>query len=137
MIGQGFEDRYLTDDETRAIVRDGLASLALDGKRVLFIVPDGTRTMPMPRMFALFRELLAGRARAVDFLIALGTHQPLPVHALPVDALQEGLELLAKGLTGASGLLTVSGQLFQVGTAAFVDRIGRPVKPLLESRAHP
>ena len=70
MIGQGFEDRYLTDDETRAIVRDGLASLALDGRRVLFIIPDGTRTMPMPRMFALFRELLAGRARAVDFLIA-------------------------------------------------------------------
>ena len=51
MIGQGFEDRYLTDDETRAIVRDGLASLALDGKRVLFLIPDGTRTMPMPEMF--------------------------------------------------------------------------------------
>jgi nickel-dependent lactate racemase len=82
MIGQGFEDRYLTDDETRAIVRDGLASLALDGKRVLFLIPDGTRTMPMPRMFALFRELLTGRARAVDFLIALGTHQPMDDAAL-------------------------------------------------------
>src|SRR5512145_3044852 len=82
MIGQGFADRYLTDDETCAIVRDGLASLALDGKRVLFIIPDGTRTMPMPRMFALFRELLAGRARAVDYLIALGTHQPMDDAAL-------------------------------------------------------
>ena len=82
MIGHGFEDRYLTDDETRAIVRDGLASLALDGKRVLFLVPDGTRTMPMPRMFALFREMLAGKARAVDFLIALGTHQPMDDAAL-------------------------------------------------------
>jgi len=82
MIGQGFEDRYLTDDETRAIVRDGLTSLALDGKRVLFLIPDGTRTMPMPRMFALFRELLAGKARAVDFLIALGTHQPMDDAAL-------------------------------------------------------
>jgi len=77
MIGQGHADRFLTADETRAIVRAGLDSLRPDGKRFLFIVPDGTRTMPMPALFALFREALAGRARQVDFLVALGTHQPM------------------------------------------------------------
>jgi nickel-dependent lactate racemase len=81
-LGTGAPDRFLTDAETRAIVRDGLASLALDGKRVLFIIPDGTRTMPMPRMFALFREFLAGKAAAIDFLVALGTHQPMDDAAL-------------------------------------------------------
>jgi nickel-dependent lactate racemase len=49
---------------------------------VLFIIPDGTRTMPMPRMFALFREMLGGRAKQVDFLVALGTHQPMSDEAL-------------------------------------------------------
>jgi nickel-dependent lactate racemase len=81
-IGAGHADRFLTDGETGAIVREALASIAPDGKRLLFIIPDGTRTMPMPRMFALLREHLAGRAKAVDFLVALGTHQPMSDGAL-------------------------------------------------------
>ena len=82
MIGSGRTDGYLTDDETRAIVRDALASLPVDGKRVLFIIPDGTRTMPMPMLFGLFQELLGGRVAALDFLVALGTHQPMDDAAL-------------------------------------------------------
>ncbi len=70
-------DRYLTDDEVREIVREGLGTLAVDGKRVLILIPDGTRTMPMPLMFDLFQELLAPRAAALDYLVALGTHQPM------------------------------------------------------------
>jgi nickel-dependent lactate racemase len=77
MIGQGHADRFLTPDATRAIVHEGLESLRPDGKRLLFIIPDGTRTMPMPTLFALFREALGGRAKQVDFLVALGTHQPM------------------------------------------------------------
>jgi len=77
MDGSGFTDRYLTTTEVRAIVHSGLDSLALAGKRVLFIIPDGTRTMPMPLMFELVREALAGKAAAVDYLVALGTHQPM------------------------------------------------------------
>jgi nickel-dependent lactate racemase len=82
MIGQGHRDRFLAPDDVRAIVRAGLDSLAPDGKRLLFIIPDGTRTMPMPAMFALFRDTLAGRAARVDFLVALGTHQPMDDAAL-------------------------------------------------------
>ncbi len=82
MIGSGRTDGYLTDDETRAIVGDALASLPVDGKRVLFIIPDGTRTMPMPMLFGLFQSLLGGRVAALDFLVALGTHQPMDDAAL-------------------------------------------------------
>ena len=74
MIGTGYADRFLSADETRAIVREGLASLQLDGKRVLFIIPDGTRTMPMPELFRLFQETLGGKVAALDYLVALGTH---------------------------------------------------------------
>jgi len=82
MDGSGYTHRYLTADETREIVRTALASLSLDGRRVLFIIPDGTRTMPMPQFFALFRETLVGRVAALDFLVALGTHPPMDDAAL-------------------------------------------------------
>ncbi len=81
-IGSGHPDRYLSDAEVRDIVRAGLDAIAPDGKRILFIIPDGTRTMPMPQMFALFREHLAHRAKAFDYLVALGTHQPMSDQAL-------------------------------------------------------
>ena len=77
MIGKGSADRYLTNDEVRGVVAEGLATLAVDGKRVLIIIPDGTRTMPMPLMFGLFEELLGPRAKALDYLVALGTHPPM------------------------------------------------------------
>ena len=77
MIGKGFTDRYLTDDEARGIVQDGLRTLPVDGKRVLIIIPDGTRTMPMPLMFTLFDEWLTPRVAALDYLVALGTHPPM------------------------------------------------------------
>ncbi len=77
MRGTGFTDRFLTAGETRDIVRGGLDSLSLAGKRVLFIIPDGTRTMPMPELFALFREFLGGKVAALDYLVALGTHRPM------------------------------------------------------------
>jgi nickel-dependent lactate racemase len=77
LIGQGFTDRYLNEAEIRDIVRESLISLYLDGKRVLVIIPDGTRSMPMPLMFSLFHEFLDGRVQALDYLVALGTHQPM------------------------------------------------------------
>ena len=77
MIGKGFPDRYLSEEETGAIVEESLQTLALDGKRVLVIIPDGTRSMPMPMMFGLFERFLGQRVKALDFLVALGTHQPM------------------------------------------------------------
>ena len=74
VIGTGFADRYLTREEVSRIMQQGLSALPLDGKRVLIIIPDGTRTMPMPLMFELFEALLAPRVAALDYLVALGTH---------------------------------------------------------------
>jgi nickel-dependent lactate racemase len=77
IIGAGHSDRFLTDAETRAIIGEAAASLAVDGKRVLIIIPDGTRTMPMPLFYALLEELLGPRVAALDYLVALGTHRPM------------------------------------------------------------
>ena len=70
-------EAYLTKDEVERIVVAGLDKLPLAGKRVLVIVPDQTRTMPLPMFFRLLTRTLRPRAQAVDFLVALGTHPPL------------------------------------------------------------
>ena len=69
VTGKGSANRYLTSEETNQVVRDGLSSLAVDGKRVLVIIPDGTRTMPMPLMFDLFEAHLSPRVAALDYLV--------------------------------------------------------------------
>ena len=76
-IGRGSTDSYLNDTQVRQIVAEAVASTNLDGKRVLVIIPDGTRTMPMPQMFDAFFDLLKPRVRQLDYLVALGTHPPM------------------------------------------------------------
>src|SRR5262245_6567872 len=77
----GYVDRILTDDEISAITHSALADYEakhpLAGKRVLVIIPDGTRTAPIPQMFRLLHRELSGRVGALDFLIALGTHRAM------------------------------------------------------------
>lgn len=58
-------------------VREALVGLPCDGKRVLCIIPDHTRSMPMPEVFRAVREAVEPRAAALNFLIALGTHPPM------------------------------------------------------------
>ncbi len=77
MSGSGNAAGFLTEETIRKIVQDGLAALSLQGKRVLIIIPDGTRTMPLPVFFEIFQERLTGTASQVDYLVALGTHQPM------------------------------------------------------------
>jgi len=73
-IGKGAANKYLASDDARQIVTQAFESGKLDGKRVIILIPDGTRTMPMPQMFNLFDEILRPRVKALDYLVALGTH---------------------------------------------------------------
>jgi nickel-dependent lactate racemase len=77
LIGKASDDRFLSEAETKALMAMALESLPLDHKRVLLIIPDRTRTAPVPLMFRLFFELLNERVERMDYLIALGTHKPL------------------------------------------------------------
>lgn len=70
-------DRFLAADEVAAAAAEGLATMPLDGHRVLVIIPDGTRTMPMAAMFDTLVREVGPRVAALDFLVALGTHAPL------------------------------------------------------------
>ena len=82
LVGKGSATAYLTEDDVRELVTQALDPLELRGRRVLVIIPDSTRTAPIPLFFRLFHEQLAGRVAALDYLVALGTHQPMGEEAL-------------------------------------------------------
>jgi len=77
VLGLGSVGRYLTPAEVQGVVRAGLSSLALQGKRLLVIIPDSTRTMPLPQMFETIEAEAGSHVAALDYLVALGTHQPM------------------------------------------------------------
>ncbi len=47
------------------------------GKRVLLIVPDGTRTAPVGMLFRALHRQIGEATGAFDVIVALGTHQPM------------------------------------------------------------
>lgn len=65
----------LSEDLIRETLHDGLAG-QFAGARVLALIPDRTRTLPLPQLFPLLVECLAD-TRQLDFMVALGTHPPL------------------------------------------------------------
>lgn len=68
----------LLDEETIASFVDKVfARWHLKGQRLLVIIPDGTRTAPVPQLFRIITEALAGQVAALDYLVALGTHPPM------------------------------------------------------------
>ncbi len=82
VIGKGSDKGVLSATAVRDLVKDALSSARIEGKRVLIVIPDSTRTAPIPMMFRLFHEFLGGTASALDYLIALGTHQPMSEEAI-------------------------------------------------------
>jgi len=77
VTGEDLPEGYLPEAQVRALAARGLARMDLDGRRVLVLIPDGTRTMPMPRMFQILEQELGPRVAALDYLVALGTHSPM------------------------------------------------------------
>jgi nickel-dependent lactate racemase len=77
VIGKEVAGGYLTDAEIEDVVRQAVDQLAPNGKRVLVLIPDGTRSMPVPLMFDLLEKHLAPRVTTLDYLVALGTHPPM------------------------------------------------------------
>ena len=70
----------LSDDAIRQTVLAGLEG-RFTGQRVLVLIPDRTRTLPLPPLFRLVVDALRD-ARQVDVMVALGTHLPLSDEAL-------------------------------------------------------
>ena len=77
VTGNGNPNTALSDSEIRNIVETGTPAELYSGKRVLVLTPDTTRTCPLPLMVSTLQEVIGNRAQRLDFMVALGTHQPL------------------------------------------------------------
>jgi len=88
----------LIEAEVREIVEEGLRPLGLRGRRVLLIVPDGTRSAPVGLMFRLIHETIGSSVAELDVMIALGTHP-----AMSEEAIRARLEISEEERLGRYG----------------------------------
>jgi nickel-dependent lactate racemase len=80
--------QVLSQDQAKDLVARALTPAAFAGRKVLVIVPDGTRTCPLGLVFKAAYAAVGGAAKAFDVMIALGTHVPMSD-----EAIAERLEL--------------------------------------------
>ena len=72
----------VTPAQVTAVVATACPAEAYRDRRVLLIIPDGTRTAPVGLMFRALHHQIGEVARAFDVLVALGTHQPMSEAAI-------------------------------------------------------
>ncbi len=84
----------LPPDEVVAFVREHLDRADLDGRSVCVLVPDGTRSCPLPLLLGAVHSALNGRVSRLTVLVALGTHVPMSDESLAAHLgyAQDGLE---------------------------------------------
>jgi lactate racemase len=73
---------YLSSEQVLEMIREACPASEYRGKKVLLIVPDGTRTCPLGMLFKGIFDQIGVRAAALDVMIALGTHQPMSEEAI-------------------------------------------------------
>ncbi|MGW8249232.1 MAG: lactate racemase domain-containing protein [Anaerolineales bacterium] len=76
-IGGEFSDGVPSEQEILSLLVEAVSRWDLTDKRVLIIIPDGTRTAPVPTFFKLIYQVLRDKVASLDYLIALGTHPPM------------------------------------------------------------
>ena len=64
-------------DEARRFVHESLRSVSLDGRSLCVVVPDSTRSCPLPLLLGAVHEAVHGRVSRLTVLVALGTHPPM------------------------------------------------------------
>jgi hypothetical protein len=56
MTGLGSGPQTMSEESVQALLERAFAPLLLDARRVLVIIPDSTRTAPIPLLFRLLYE---------------------------------------------------------------------------------
>jgi nickel-dependent lactate racemase len=72
----------VTDSQVASLVSRACPAADYRGKKVVLIIPDGTRTAPIGLMFKTLFAQIGEAAAAFDILIALGTHPPMSDEAI-------------------------------------------------------
>jgi nickel-dependent lactate racemase len=68
---------YVEAEQAREAIAEFFTQNDYTGKRILLIIPDNTRSGPLGDIFKIIYEFLGPKAKSIDCLVALGTHQPM------------------------------------------------------------
>ncbi len=79
-IGGPTETLY--DEQISAFVGEQLDSVDLDGRSLCVLVPDGTRSCPLPLLLSAVHQAVHGRVTRLTVVVALGTHAAMTEPAL-------------------------------------------------------
>jgi nickel-dependent lactate racemase len=61
----------------RDFIGSALSQVDLDGKSVCLVIPDATRSCPLPLLLGAVHEALSARVAGMTAVVALGTHAPM------------------------------------------------------------
>ncbi|MBK8446941.1 MAG: DUF2088 domain-containing protein [Micropruina sp.] len=91
----------LTPDQVESFIRTQLDATDLDGKSVCLVIPDGTRSSPLPLLLTAVHAALHGRVSRLTAVVALGTHVAMSEQALAhhLGYEERGLEATYPGLS--------------------------------------
>ncbi|MFC0627727.1 lactate racemase domain-containing protein [Kribbella deserti] len=127
----GGPGEVLTDDQVTAFITEALAGADFDGRSVCVIVPDATRSCPLPLLMKAVHGALTGRVNRLTTLIALGTHAAMtPAEIEKHLGAAEGLAATYPGMTVLNHEWSDPATFVQLGTISS-DRVGEISNGLL------
>ncbi len=77
MIFREQQDGFVSQQGLDDAVREYFGRHDCGGKRILFLIPDNTRSGPIGQVFQSIFEMIGQEVAAIDCLVALGTHRPM------------------------------------------------------------
>jgi len=77
LIERHNKDGFIDNYEAGKAISEFFTKNNYTGKRLLLIIPDNTRSGPIGDIFKIIYDCIGQKAKALDCLVALGTHQPL------------------------------------------------------------
>jgi lactate racemase len=72
----------LSAEEVRGFIESRLAHIDLDGRSLCLVIPDATRTCPLPLLLSAVAASVGARVRSCTTVVALGTHAPMTAEAI-------------------------------------------------------
>ena len=76
------DGNFLDQESVKQFLASAYPKGTFRNKKILLIIPDSTRTAPVGWMFKALFDLHGQDCRAMDVMIALGTHQPMSEEAI-------------------------------------------------------
>lgn len=73
----GGPEGVLDSDSVSTYITQAFSSIPTEGKRIVLVVPDATRSCPMSTLLPEIYRALENKAASLTALIALGTHAPM------------------------------------------------------------